>query len=146
MSEESQVQSGLGAVVTPPKSKGGFSVPGNVALDPTQTQSILANMQRIIDERESPLNLFTSGLKDALAYAAIDPTRNVLARDEQKMREQRELFDIRSQMAAVRANQAAQERAAKMYGLTGGGAGVQVFRHGCQRHLGAEPSLRRHQL
>lgn len=103
MAEESQVQSGLGAVVTPPKSKGGFSVPGNVALDPTQTQSILANMQRIIDERESPLNLFTSGLKDALAYAAIDPTRNVLARDEQKMREQRELFDIRSQMAAVKA-------------------------------------------
>jgi hypothetical protein len=122
MANETQDQpvSGLGGIVTPPKSKGGFSVPGNVALDPTQTQSILANMQRIIDERESPLNLFTSGLKDALAYAAIDPTRNVLARDEQKMREQREMFDIRSQMAAVRANQAAQERAAKMYGLTGG--------------------------
>ena len=124
MSSETQDQTigGLGAVVTPPKSKGGFSVPGNVALDKTQTESILANMQRIIDERESPLNLFTSGLKDALAYAAIDPTRNILARDEQKMREQRELFDIRSQMAAVRANQAKQERTAQMYGAPTAGA------------------------
>ena len=105
MADQTQEQpvSGLGAIVTPPKSKGGFSVPGNVSLDQTQTQNILANMQRIIDERESPLNLFTSGLKDALAYAAIDPTRNVLARDEQKMREQREMFEIRSQMAAVKA-------------------------------------------
>jgi hypothetical protein len=129
MSEETQVQSGLGAVVTPPKSKGGFSIPGNVALDPTQTQSILANMQRIIDERESPLNLFTSGLKDALAYAAVDPTRNVLARDEMKMREQRELFDIRSQMAAVRAAEEQQKqfearKARELGGAPGvGGAG-----------------------
>lgn len=127
MANETQDQpvSGLGAVVTPPKSKGGFSVPGNVSLDPTQTQSILANMQRIIDERESPLNLLLGGFKDALAYAAVDPTRNILARDEQKMREQREMFDIRSQMAAVRANQAAQERAAKIYGLPGTGGGQQ---------------------
>jgi hypothetical protein len=110
MAEETQVQGGLGPVVTPPKSKGGFSIPGNVALDPTQTESILANMQRIIDERESPLNLFTSGLKDALAYAAIDPTRNVLARDEQKMRESQELLNMRSQIASVRAAQERQKR------------------------------------
>jgi hypothetical protein len=123
MANETQDQpvSGLGAVVTPPKSKGGFSVPGNVSLDPTQTQSILANMQRIIDERESPLNLFTSGLKDALAYAAVDPTRNILARDEQKMREQRELFDIRTQMAAVKA---AEEQRKTLAGSVGRMLGV----------------------
>lgn len=123
MADETQDQQtgGLGAVVTPPKSKGGFSVPGNVSLDPTQTQSILANMQRIIDERESPLNLFTSGLKDALAYAAVDPTRNILARDEQKMREQRELFDIRTQMAAVKA---AEEQRKTLAGSVGRMLGV----------------------
>ncbi|NBV72300.1 MAG: hypothetical protein EBR60_09730 [Burkholderiaceae bacterium] len=128
MAEESQVQSGLGAVVTPPKSKGGFSVPGNVALDPTQTESILANMQRIIDERESPLNLFTSGLKDALAYAAVDPTRNVLARDEQKMRESQELLNMRSQIASVKAAQEQQKafeaRKAKELGGTPGVGGT----------------------
>lgn len=127
--EKDQPVSGLGAVVTPPKSKGGFSVPGNVALDPTQTESILANMQRIIDERESPLNLFTSGLKDALAYAAIDPTRNVLARDEQKMRESQELLNMRSQIASVKAAQEQQKQfeARKERELSGapsiGGAG-----------------------
>lgn len=112
MANETQDQQtgGLGAVVTPPKSKGGFSVPGNVALDPTQTESILANMQRIIDERESPLNLMLGGLKDALAYAAIDPTRNVLAREEQKMREAQELLNMRSQIASVRAAQEQQKQ------------------------------------
>lgn len=128
MAEETQVQGGLGPVVTPPKSKGGFSIPGNIALDPTQTESILANMQRIIDERESPLNLFTSGLKDALAYAALDPTRNVLARDEQKMREAQELLNMRSQIASVRAAQEQQKafeaRKAKELGGTPGVGGT----------------------
>ena len=125
MADTEQPVSGLGAVVTPPKSKGGFSVPGNVALDPTQTESILANMQRIIDERESPLNLFTSGLKDALAYAAIDPTRNVLARDEQKMREAQELLNMRSQIASVRAAQEQQKQ----------------FEARKERELGGAPSI-----
>lgn len=134
MADTEQPVSGLGPVVTPPKSKGGFSIPGNVALDPTQTESILANMQRIIDERESPLNLFTSGLKDALAYAAIDPSRNVLARDEQKMREAQELLNMRSQIASVKAAQEQQKafeaRKEKELGgapgVGGTGKGIQI--------------------
>ena len=42
---------------TAPKATG---IAGKIALDPTQTETILANMQQYIDERQSPMNLLRS--------------------------------------------------------------------------------------
>ena len=132
--------SGLNSIpVTAPTSKTALTPKGTLALDPTQTQSILENMQRMIDQRESALSLFTSGLKDAAAWGsggAEGPSRALAARDEQKAKEAKELFDMRTQMASYKAAQSKQQafekrRAQELGGGEGAGAapaagGVQI--------------------
>lgn len=132
--------SGLSSIpVSAPASKTGLTPKGTLALDPTQTQSILENMQRIIDQRESALNLFTGGLKDAAAWGSggiEGPTRGLAVREEQKSKEAKELFDMRTQMATYKAAQAQQQafekrRAQELGGGEGAGAvpaagGVQI--------------------
>lgn len=125
------VEGGLNSIpVNAPASKTGLTPKGTLALDPTETQSILENMQRMIDQRESALSLFTSGLKDAAAWGsggAEGPSRAVAARDEQKAKEARELYDMRTQMASYRAaqtkQQAFEKRRAQELGGGGEGAG-----------------------
>jgi len=124
---------GLSSIpVTAPTSKTGITPKGMLSLDPTQTQSILENMQRMIDQRESAFSLFTGGLKDAAAWASgglEGPTRGLAARDEQKAREAKELFDMRTQMASYKAAQSQQQafekrRAMELGGGEGGAGGV----------------------
>lgn len=133
-------ESGLSSIpVTAPASKTGLTPKGTIALDPTQTESILANMQRMIDEREGALNLFLGGLKDAAAWGSggiQGPSSALAVRGEQKAKEAKELFDMRTQMAAYKAAQAQQEafekrRAQELGGGEGAGAvpaagGVQI--------------------
>jgi hypothetical protein len=121
--------SGLSSIpVTAPTSKTALTPKGTISLDPTQTQSILANMQRMIDERESALNLFTSGLKDAAAWGSggiQGPSSALAVRGEQKAKEAKELFDMRTQMAAYKAAQSQQEAFEKRRSQElGGGEGV----------------------
>jgi hypothetical protein len=125
--------SGLNSIpVTAPTSKTALTPKGTLALDPTQTQSILENMQRMIDQRESAFSLFTGGLKDAAAWASgglEGPTRGLAARDEQKAREAKELFDMRTQMASYKAAQSQQQafekrRAMELGGGEGGASGA----------------------
>lgn len=90
-----------------PKS-GGMSVQGKIALDPTETESILANMQKIIDERNSPMNQWLESMKDAAAWTGggtEGPTRTLATRDVQRQARQKEIFDMQQQMAAYRAAQ-----------------------------------------
>ena len=124
---------GLSSIpVTAPTSKTGITPKGTLALDPTQTQSILENMQRMIDQRESAFSLFTGGLKDAAAWASgglEGPTRGLALRDEQKAKEAKELFDMRTQMASYKAAQAQQQafekrRAMELGGGEGGAGGA----------------------
>jgi len=114
--------------VTAPTSKTALTPKGVISLDPTQTQSILENMQRMIDQRESALSLFTGGLKDAAAWGsggAEGPTRGLAVRDELKQKEAKELFDMRTQMAAYKAaqNQAMLDQTRLQNIMGGGGEG-----------------------
>lgn len=98
--------------------RGGFSVAGNVPLDPTENAKLLARMQEMVDQRQSPLNLLLGGLKDASAAVSgglHGPSEAIARRDAQKMAEAQELFKMRSDMAALRSAQGQQELLKKQY-------------------------------
>jgi hypothetical protein len=102
---------------TAPKSTG---ITGKIALDPTQTESILANMQQYIDERNNPLNQIVGGINKARASLA-GPSA-LTAYQQQENLQDKQIMDYRTQMAAYRAAQAqAQKDATFMKGITGGG-------------------------
>jgi hypothetical protein len=103
--EEGGTTTDAGTVsVKAPQTKGALSLQGNIALDPTQTESILANMQRIIEERESPLSKLMGGLKDA--YATTYGPSAMVTRDRERGLQEKETMDYRTQMAGYRAAQA----------------------------------------
>jgi hypothetical protein len=114
-----------GEVVTPsagaiqttaPKSTG---ITGKIALDPTQTESILANMQRYIDERQGPMNQLMGGINKARAGLA-GPSA-LTAYQQQQNLEDKQTMDYRTQMAAYRAAQAqAANEAARYQGMAPG--------------------------
>lgn len=82
-----------------------------IAADPSQTQSILQQMQGLIAERESPMNIFLGGLKDATAWGAggaEGPTQALAVRGRQREEEAKQLFDMRTQLAGLEAEQARQ--------------------------------------
>ena len=118
-----------GPVVKSPTVKGGFSVPGNVALDPTQTAELLTNMQKMIDQRTGGWHDFMSGMQDTLALATPQrlggPTDAMAKRAASKRQEQEDVFNMRSQMAALKAGAAqAKNQREVMQQILGGGAGA----------------------
>lgn len=102
-------------------SKGGLSgAMKTIAANPTETQSILQQMQQLIAERESPANIFLSGLKDASAWGAggaEGPTQALAVRDRQKAEEAKQLFDMRTQIANLRAQEQRQQMGAQALGF-----------------------------
>ena len=106
--------------------KGGFSLTGDTALTAKDNAELLANMEAMIKERQSPLNLLMSGLKDAAAWGSggiRGPSEALRSRDEQKQLEAKELFNMRSEMAARRSAQtSAESRAKSLRGEVSGGA------------------------
>ena len=126
--EEETKQQGF--LANAPKSKG-LSPTGQIAMDPRQTAELLANMQSMVDERSGAFNTFLGGLKDASAWGAggaEGPSRALALRDEVKAKEYKDVYDMRTQMAAYRAAQAQQEayneEQRRIFGGNmGGGAG-----------------------
>ena len=79
-------------------------------LGPTQTADLLANMQQMIDARQSPMASFNRGLERAAAWGSggiQGPSAALNQLNQQEQAEQKSTFDMRQQMAAYRA---AQER------------------------------------
>ena len=106
---------------TAPKSTG---ITGKIALDPTQTESILANMQRYIDERQNPMSQLMGGINKARAGLA-GPSA-LTAYQQQENLQDKQMMDYRTQMAAYRAAQAqAKNEAARYENMTPGAAGAQ---------------------
>jgi hypothetical protein len=104
---------------TAPKSTG---ITGKIALDPTQTESILANMQRYIDERQNPMSQLMGGINKARAGLA-GPSA-LTAYQQQENLQDKQLMDYRTQMAAYRAAQAqATNEANAYYGTNAPAAG-----------------------
>ena len=108
---EADVTPSEGAIqTTAPKSTG---IAGKIALDPTQTEAILSNMQKYIDERENPVSKFVTGLNKA--YATTYGPSAVTAYDTQKNQEDKQIMDYRTQMATYRAAQAQATNEANLY-------------------------------
>jgi hypothetical protein len=103
----------------------GLSPVGTIAMDPTQTEELLANMQSMVNERTGALSTFERGLQRASAWGSgrdQGPAAALAQLDQQKLAEDRELFNMRQQMAALRSS-AAQQKAfneRKQAELTGG--------------------------
>ena len=129
------VTSNAGAIqTTAPKATG---ITGKIALDPTQTESILANMQRYIDERQSPISQLMGGINKARAGLA-GPSA-LTAYQQQENLQDKQMMDYRTQMAAYRAAQAqAANEAARYQGMTPG-AGAQPAAAGAQAAPGGVP-------
>jgi hypothetical protein len=121
-----------GFLASAPKSKSGISPSGQIAMDPRQTAELLANMQSMVDERTGAFNTFMSGLKDASAWGSggeRGPSAALALREEAKNKEYKDVYDMRTQMAAYRAAQGQQEAFNKQQerlfgGGGGGGAGA----------------------
>jgi hypothetical protein len=120
---------------TAPKSTG---ITGKIALDPTQTESILANMQRYIDERQNPLSQLMGGINKARAGLA-GPSA-LTAYQQQENLQDKQMMDYRTQMAAYRAAQAqAKNEAARYQGMTPTAGGAQPAAGGAQPAAGGVP-------
>jgi hypothetical protein len=95
-----------------------------IAMDPAQTENILANMQKYIDEREGPMNQFLGGLNKSRAVLA-GPSA-LTAYQQQENLQDKQLMDYRTQMAAYRAAQAQAANEATRYNqMTPGAGGTQ---------------------
>jgi hypothetical protein len=93
--------------------KGGISPVGNLPLSATDSAELLARMEEMVKERQSPLNLLLGGLKDASAWGSggiEGPSEALRLRDAQKISEAKDLFNMRSEMAALRSAQAMAEK------------------------------------
>ena len=93
-----QTAGGLSATID---RSGKVNPTGKIALDPTQTEAILSNMQRYLDERESPMSKLMGGINKA--YATTYGPSAVNAYQQQKDLEDKQAMDYRTQMAAYRA-------------------------------------------
>ena len=93
-----QTAGGLSATID---RSGKVNPTGKIALDLTQTEAILSNMQRYLDERESPMSKLMGGINKA--YATTYGPSAVNAYQQQKDLEDKQAMDYRTQMAAYRA-------------------------------------------
>ena len=114
-----EVDTSQGAINATMDKTGKTSVAGKIALDPTQTESILANMQSYIDERQNPLSQLMGGINKARAGLA-GPSA-LTAYQQQENLQDKQTMDYRTQMAAYRAAQAqAANEAARYQSMTPG--------------------------
>jgi hypothetical protein len=104
----------------------GLSPVGNIAMDPTQTAELLANMQQMVDDRSGAGSQFMRGLERASAWGsggAEGPARALTAVNAQQQAEDTSLFNMRQQMAALKSaaaqQQAYNEEQARIFGGAG---------------------------
>ena len=101
-----------------------------IPLGPTQTADLLANMQQMIDARQSPMAIFNRGLERASAWGSgglQGPSAALNQLNQQQQLEEKSTFDMRQQMAAYRAAQAQQEADQKAVSSFMGGAPMGGF-------------------
>ena len=113
---------------TAPKNTG---IVGKISLDPTQTEALLGNMQKYLDERTGGFSKFMGGLKDAAAWTAggaEGPSAALAVRDREKLMQSQDILSTQQQMAAYRAAQSQALNDAEFMkntrGTPGGGGGA----------------------
>ena len=93
-----------------------------IALDPTQTENILANMQNYIDERQGFMSGLSTGINKARAGLA-GPSA-LAGFEREQMLQDKQIMDYRTQMAAYRAAQAQAANEASRYQAMPGAVGA----------------------
>ena len=74
-----------------------------VVMDESTNKSILNNMQKMLDEYNSPMHKFQTGIDRAIAYTHYDPTLALREANEQEERENNNKFNISQNMATLQA-------------------------------------------
>ena len=114
------------------KAPAGSNIVGTIGMDPEQSKIILANMQKLIDESESPFAKIASGLSKGVA-TAYGPA-SLTAFEREKALQDKQIMEYRQTMAALgaagkQAESFAQMKAANLMageGKGGAGAGTGV--------------------
>lgn len=117
--------------VTAPTQRGALATvtpPSGLLMDSKSSSGILANMEKLAAEIESPWRRMQSGLKDMSAWTAYNKAPALALREAEEATDRNTLYNIRQQQASMEAAQAqaqaqAQQIANFKRGLTGGGAG-----------------------
>jgi len=128
--------------ISAPKVKGGLDIKSKIGMDPEQTKNILDSMQRIVDEREGPLNQFMSGISKA---RAVTYGPDAYAREAARQSaEQTQTQSYMQQIAAMKAAAKAAQQRAQYMGNAPGGGGTAAPSAGAQpvgmATTGAQPS------
>jgi len=96
-----------GTLIEMGKAKG-MNVSGKIPLSAAANEKMLANMQALLDERQSPMNTFLSGLQRASAWGSggvNGPSAALTAMDRQRQLEQADTLAIQQNMEAMKAQQ-----------------------------------------
>lgn len=108
--EGATTQGGLESIGSAPtykpgsgKNLGSVSVPTGGAVSEQTSSGILSNMQKMLDEYNSPSNTFMKGIDRAIAYTHYDPTAALHEVNEQEQQEQANKYTLAQNMAAIRA-------------------------------------------
>ena len=120
-----------GPLVKAATSKNSPSIVGNVALDPTQTEQILQNMQQMLDQKTGFFSQLNSGLEDISAWGSggkNGPTQALALRSAERRKDEEDIQKLRMDMAMTRASAAQQENLGKSLDkLTSGAGGKGTF-------------------
>jgi len=121
--EETPAGAGYQVKVGP---RGNLTPAGNITLDPTQNSELLAQMQEMVNRRQGPMNTFLEGLKDATAWGAggaQGPTEALALRGAQRQKEEDSLYNMKAQMAAMKASESQNEVLGQKLGTLTSGTG-----------------------
>lgn len=113
---------------TPAKSKQGFSLATPGALDPTDTATLKARLQEMLDRQTGPMNQFLGGLQEASAWGAggaEGPSAALTAVKRQRQLQDEANIGTMKEIAALNASEAqAKNDAAFVQSILSGGAGT----------------------
>ena len=130
-----------GPMVKGPATKGGLSLPNGVPLDPKDSASVLEALQRMIDQRTGPMAQFMSGLSDAAAWTVPNlhggKSQALAQRQQSRNQEMQDVFNMQSQMAALRSAQKQAQNQGELIGnIIGGNQGNINAGAGSQGNVG----------
>lgn len=134
----------------PAKSKQGFSLATPGSLDPTDTATLKARLQEILDRQTGPMNTFLGGLQEASAWGAggaEGPSAALTAVKRQRQLQDEGTIGTMKEIAAINASEAqAKNDAGFVQSILGGKAGTPGTFQGVGSGLAIPDSVRQRML
>ena len=118
--DTAQPQAGLSQISTQVKMTPGgkgqlstLSAPAGVLMSEESNKAILANMQKMLDEYNSPYKKFQDSLKEAHAWTKYDKTPAFQQIQSEQEQDRANKYNIAQSMTSLQANQATNQNLAK---------------------------------